>query len=90
MEVPMYLCHCGNCNIPFAIPDAMDDRMRECHNDFYCPSGHKNYYPEETEVEKLHEVIKQKDARILDLERAEIERLAKLAKRKNSRKKVKK
>lgn len=44
---------CNNCCLPFGVTAYFDSRRREDHKTFYCPSGHPNYYPSETDNEKL-------------------------------------
>lgn len=38
---------CGVCNIPFAIPTNLYDRVRETGAWFWCPNGHKIHYFED-------------------------------------------
>lgn len=40
---------CACCAITFAVPS----RFCDDHKTFYCPSGHRNYYAEESKEEKL-------------------------------------
>ncbi len=36
--------HCSECNIAFAVDDAVDERWRENGKTFYCPKGHSQHY----------------------------------------------
>jgi hypothetical protein len=38
-----------------------DNRLRETHQEFYCPNGHKQWYTGKTEAEKLKEELKKKE-----------------------------
>jgi hypothetical protein len=67
MELQMEMCNCAKCGISFAIPTAVQKRLRECHNEFFCPMGHSNYYPHKTEAESLREALSNKDIRISEL-----------------------
>jgi len=44
--------HCPNCGIAFAIPENYQQRRRRDHKTFYCPSGHTQYYPQESDIDK--------------------------------------
>lgn len=44
---------CCGCCLPFGVTNYFLKRRREDHQTFYCPAGHPNYYPSETDVEKL-------------------------------------
>lgn len=44
---------CCNCGIVFAVSKERDDRWRQKHERFYCPSGHPQSYRAESEEEKL-------------------------------------
>lgn len=45
---------CGECNIIFAIPAAMDRKLREDgqKGEFYCPQGHRLHYPGKSASQK--------------------------------------
>jgi hypothetical protein len=43
---------CAECGIEFCVPEGHHRRLRRTHETFYCPSGHSNYYPAETDDEK--------------------------------------
>lgn len=73
MEIPMVVIHCANCGMPFAITQDKSDRLRECHNTFYCPVGHPQSFTQKTEKERLRE-------RVRELEAAEQKRAADSAK----------
>jgi hypothetical protein len=40
----MHTLHCCTCGMLFGLPDAFDDKLRESHKTFYCPSGHPQSY----------------------------------------------
>jgi hypothetical protein len=44
---------CANCHIHFAITEALETQLRRCHNSFYCPQGHGNHYPGQSDLDKL-------------------------------------
>jgi len=56
-----YMVTCSKCHAQFAITNAHDNQLRKCHNTFYCPSGHDQYYPGKTDEEKLRAVIEERD-----------------------------
>lgn len=43
---------CSACGIQFAVPEHWRKTTRDDHRTFYCPSGHSQWYPDETELEK--------------------------------------
>jgi hypothetical protein len=53
----MYTETCCKCGIQFSIPDEYLNKLRRCHNTFYCPNGHPQYYPGKTDEEKKIEAL---------------------------------
>lgn len=45
------LIYCAGCGISFAIARDLNNRLIENHHTFYCPSGHENYYPKQSQAE---------------------------------------
>jgi len=43
--------NCCNCGLPFCFPEDFEKRRRDDHENFYCPSGHPNYFPYKSPVE---------------------------------------
>lgn len=87
MDVPMHVEYCCNCGIPFQMTQDLFERLKKCHNTFYCPVGHGQHYTGETDEERLKR-------RVAQLEAAQQEREADFAKqlrvaRQKSTKKVK-
>lgn len=75
--------NCAKCAVLFALPETWDKQFRTDHQNFFCPAGHHNYYPGETDEEKLRKQVAQlqtnlehKEARICSLreQRAALER----------------
>jgi hypothetical protein len=67
---------CCQCNIMFAIPETLHDRLHRCHNPFYCPVGHAQHFAQVTEEERLKARVK-----VLERELGETEQRAKSAER---------
>ncbi len=44
---------CLTCAIPFWLPNGFVERRRKDHVTFYCPNGHSQYYPQESDEERL-------------------------------------
>lgn len=55
MEVQFEVVFCATCHVSFAITHDLNNRLRDCHNTFYCPMGHTNFFPAKTEREILQE-----------------------------------
>lgn len=71
-----YIVTCFHCSASFAIPDDVDDRLRESHENFYCPfcRGGQSYSAK-SEKEKLKDelnycrrVIREKDVAVSNAE----------------------
>jgi hypothetical protein len=60
MEIEMTNLECATCFVPFAISNRMYKALTKCHNAFYCPCGHANYFYAETAEEKLKRQLKEK------------------------------
>jgi hypothetical protein len=52
MNIEMVLVECASCNLTFAVTSYFHRARRNDHKVFYCPSGHHNYYPQKSDVEK--------------------------------------
>jgi septal ring factor EnvC (AmiA/AmiB activator) len=55
--VVLYVQGCITCGVVFAIPKDLDDRLRETHKNFYCPSGHRQHYTGDSDAEKLRKQL---------------------------------
>ncbi|MEC4836842.1 hypothetical protein R2362_20105 [Mycobacteroides chelonae] len=51
----LYVEHCCNCGMAFAMPGEFERRRREDRKNFYCPAGHGQHYTGKTEAEKQRE-----------------------------------
>ena len=81
MEIEITQVSCANCNILFWLPSSMVSQLKECHNEFFCPHGHTNYYPAETDAEKYRKLYKEEqDRRIKAEERTKQQTTAALRK----------
>lgn len=67
MELKMCLLLCCTCGIPFAVSDDFDERLRKCHNEFFCPAGHAQSYTGKSEEEKLRDILKTKEEELKSL-----------------------
>jgi hypothetical protein len=48
---------CANCGIQFGVDSDRVARLRETHETFYCPNGHRNHFPGKTKQEKRIEEL---------------------------------
>jgi len=90
MEVKMFAITCCNCGCLFAITDDMDNRLRKCHNTFYCPNGHPQSYTAKSEEERLREKIVEQDRSLAYFREQEKKRTEEAAKKRRKTKKAKK
>ena len=68
-------CCQEGCGITFAAPESWIRKRREDHVWWYCPNGHTQHFPGETEAEKLK---KQLAARGAELDRVRADRDAQI------------
>lgn len=47
------IVECAQCHMDFGVQRHFERDRRNDHGSFYCPSGHSNYFPHESEAEKL-------------------------------------
>lgn len=80
IEVEMYTVMCAKCGMPFCIPKDREERLRKRHNTFYCPAGHPQSWPQETDEEKLQRQVSQLRMEAIAKD-AEISRLSKTKKK---------
>lgn len=81
MDIELHQCNCANCHVAFWMSLAMVKQLRECHNEFYCPNGHSNYYPAKTDAEKYKELYEKEQSRRIEAEeRAKQQTIAALRK----------
>jgi len=59
---------CAACGVLFAFDGDLMQKRRRDHQTFYCPSGHQNYFPGESDLEQLQRALE--EAR-LETKRAE-------------------
>lgn len=52
--------NCANCGIEFCLPEAVEKRLRESHEHFYCPNGHMQRYPQETAKERKIRLLEER------------------------------
>jgi len=53
---------CITCGVGYALPSDFIEDRREDHKSFYCPNGHKSYYPGKNEKEELAEKLEKAEA----------------------------
>jgi len=51
VETGLSTLECAACAMFFAIPAQFMRNRRRDHEEFYCPSGHKNYYTGKSDIE---------------------------------------
>ena len=58
---------CITCGITFAVPERYQRHLKEKHEAFYCPNGHDQYYPAQTEAEELRKKLRAERVIVGDL-----------------------
>ena len=56
-EVAATWIECANCGISFGLTSATERRLRERHENFFCPKGHCNVFKGETEAERIRKQL---------------------------------
>lgn len=54
---------CISCGVIFGIPSDLNTQRKRDHKLFYCPNGHSQYFPGESDVEKAERLLKEEQAR---------------------------
>lgn len=65
IEIDFSKCTCANCQMPFLIQTVFYNRLQECHNTFYCPNGHSNYFPQSTQMEREIKLLKSQNNNLI-------------------------
>lgn len=52
---------CVVCGVPILLEAEFHRGRRERHDNFYCPNGHAQHFPQKTEAELLREQLAEKD-----------------------------
>lgn len=47
------IVECANCHMDFGVTADFARRRQEAHTTFYCPAGHAQSWPQETDLEKV-------------------------------------
>ena len=56
-EIEMVTEECYKCGVLFAITAELQNARVKDHEFFYCPNGHAQYYPGQTEEERLKQLL---------------------------------
>lgn len=88
IEWHIFTCAHQGCHALYAVPDSVDNRLRETKETFYCPFGHSQVYGGSTEVQRLKREIENQRS-LINRQETEIRELKK-PKRKPRKKAVKK
>jgi chromosome segregation ATPase len=68
IEIALEHITCANCGMVFTFDGDLLEKRRRDHQTFYCPSGHHNYFPGESDLEQLERKLKEAQ---LEIKRAE-------------------
>lgn len=55
--VQFHYLSCAACGIPFAVTTEFESSRREDHETFFCPSGHSNFYPQQSKTEQIQKQL---------------------------------
>lgn len=51
----LVVVHCCACGVPFGMSQGMHDTRRNDHQSFYCPAGHRQFFPAKSVEERLRQ-----------------------------------
>ncbi len=54
---------CASCHVIFGMPISMTRELRRNHKSFYCPAGHSQHWPGESDVEKAERLLREEKER---------------------------
>lgn len=54
---------CANCGTTFWMTESLEGQRRKDHKSFYCPNGHDNYWPQESDAERYKRLMRQAEDR---------------------------
>lgn len=57
VETKIIAIECAACSVDFGIGDGFMQRRLKDHQNFYCPNGHVNYFPQPNEQERLKQQL---------------------------------
>lgn len=63
----MYSVVCSNCGIEFGMPDFYNEKRRDDHATFWCPNGHAQHYPGESNAEKYQRLYNAESQKLLPM-----------------------
>jgi hypothetical protein len=55
---------CSECGLAFGLPADFRQRRRQDHATFYCPNGHRQHYPQQSDAEKYKALYEQEQRRL--------------------------
>jgi hypothetical protein len=53
-EEKFIIIHCVDCHMAFAVTEDFSKKRIQDHKLFFCPTGHEQYYPHESDIEKAN------------------------------------
>jgi hypothetical protein len=62
-SVDVVSVQCADCGVIFGIPSDIEPNRRRDHKSFYCPNGHSQFFPSESDVERAERLLKEEQAR---------------------------
>lgn len=65
-NIELGVVECCACGIAFGISSLRLRTLKKDHETFYCPNGHKQWFPAETEEEKLKKELKKKEQELAE------------------------
>mgnify|MGYP001569343275 CR=1 FL=1 len=69
VELELLVETCITCGVSFGVPYEFQRWRKAKHEEFFCPNGHRQYYPGETEEERLRKLFlkeQQKNTQMVD------------------------
>ena|SRR5688572_3075888 len=67
MDITFQPIFCPACHVLFGLTNQHLNHLKSTHESFYCPHGHRSFFPEETEEERLRKITLEQGRRISEL-----------------------
>lgn len=87
IETEFEVMTCITCGIEYGLPAYYRQELRRNHRWFYCPNGHPQHYPQQTEEERLRVKLQQTEDELYQVQKERdgaLDRITKMKKRANA------
>lgn len=62
----IHVIECANCHMDFGVLPFFERERRRDHGTFWCPAGHANHYPQQSDTEKLRAELARTEGKLAE------------------------